>query len=285
MRKERHPRMGKPVLTHPGSAQGFKGPEGAPVHRVGRQVLISSALIGAGWKGVCLGGPGSPHPSSSSCQPAGARVDTCAHECPQAGAEMPSSPPWCGTGPAAQPGRPLLLRPLGRAAGADAHLPDLLLQLLLPPRRCYCCGNEAVFSRAVNQAEPACSHPPRTPAPGPKRLPGRSVARASGGGVRGGRDPARRELSPQGSRTAVVPRGTPQLFLAAESTVCPLPAAERDGAQDSTDITVRGAGISPPSGGGRGKACQPLKRCTFCRPWQGLFGLYSYWGAGECASG
>lgn len=140
---------------------------------------------------MCLGGPGSPHPSSSACQPAGARVDTCAHECPQAGAEMPSSPPWCGTGPAAQPGRPLLLRPLGRAAGADAHLPDLLLQLLLPPRRCYCCGNEAVFSRAVNQAEPACSHPPRTPAPGPKRLPGRSVARASGGGVRGGRDPAR----------------------------------------------------------------------------------------------
>ena len=96
---------------------------------------------------------------------------------------------------------------------------------------------------------------------------------------------ARRELSPRGSRTAVVPRGTPQLFPAAESTVCPLPAAERDGAQDSTDITGRGAGISPRSGGRRGKACQPLKRCAFCRPWQGLFGLYSYRGAGECASG
>lgn len=50
MGKERHSRMGKPVLKRPGSAQGFKGPAGAPVHGVGRQALISSALSAAGWK-------------------------------------------------------------------------------------------------------------------------------------------------------------------------------------------------------------------------------------------
>lgn len=235
---------------------------------------------------MCLGGPGFPRPSSSACQPAGARVNTCAHECPQAGAEMPSSPPWCGTGPAAQPGRPPLPHPLGRAAGADAHLPDLLLQLLLPPRRCYCCGNEAVFSRAVNQAERACSHPPRTPAPGPKRLPGRSVARASGGGVRGFRDPARGESFRLGGPGPPWSRGghpSSSRLLRAPSAL----SQPRSGMGLRIPLTSPGEvpGSLSPSGGGRGKACQPLERCAFCRPWQGLFGLYSYWAAGECASG
>lgn len=55
--------------------------------------------------------------------------------------------------------------------------------------RCCCCGSEAVFSRAVNQAEPGPAPTPRAPPRRDQRRPGRSVARAGGGGARGCRGP------------------------------------------------------------------------------------------------
>ena len=99
--------------------------------------------------------------------------------------------------------------------------------------RCCCCGSEAVFSRAVNQAEPGPAPTPRAPPRRDQRRPGRSVARAGGGGARGCRGPRGGGERPRA------------LCPACGITVSPPPSRGADGAQDPTDITRGAAGIAP----------------------------------------
>lgn len=141
-----------------------------------------------------------------------------------------------GPGPAPPPGwlrRPSAVPPL--PAGPQVprrRLPDLLLRCGCCRGRC-CGGSEAVFSSAVNQAEP-----------GP--LPHPAHRRA---GIRGFQGGARRRPT----RAARVDAGDP---VCQERTTrgswgaAPPPAVERDPAQDPTDITRRTAGITPRGGMG-----------------------------------
>ena len=200
MGKEWHPWMGKPVLKHPGSAPRFQGRSGGPSSR--------------GWQTnpnfLCLKRrrqelSGSPRPSSCACQPAGAREDRCAHECPQAGPRCPAPRRGAGRDLLPSPDGPLCRAPW---AGPRAQMPTY------PTCCCSCCcrhdgaaaaGTEAVFSRAVNQAERACSHPRAPPRRaqsgfqgGAWRVPARAACAAStpragrafASGVRGRRGPA-----------------------------------------------------------------------------------------------
>lgn len=183
--------MGKRVTTHSGSTQASRGPAESPVHRVSREALVSSAWAGQAGNDLPRGSD-SPRPRSSTSQPAGAEARKCAREFLQVGPRSPSARRAEGTGPPAQPrpapsaAPPGLGRRCTRAAAATYPTCCCSCSCCCCRRgRCCCCGSEAVFSRAVNQAEAARSHP-RAPRRRAERRPGRSVARPAGAARRAG---------------------------------------------------------------------------------------------------
>lgn len=99
--KEWNPCMGKWVITHSGSTQGFNGPEEAPVHSVGGQALISSAYAGQAGNDCASGVPALPAPAPQRASPSVPEWIHAHTSSRRRGPRSPTPRRGTGTGPTA----------------------------------------------------------------------------------------------------------------------------------------------------------------------------------------